>query len=95
VLKVVWPRGPVAAGKPLVFKLSCSIDCQYTVRAERAGRLAATAVGRLVGRKLSPIVVSRKLRPGRYRLRVSLVAAVNRGPSVTLASPAFSSVAAR
>jgi hypothetical protein len=53
------------------------------------GKVAATLTGRLVGGRLSRVTVRSRLAPGRYRLRVSLVAAVNRGPRVNLASPSF------
>jgi hypothetical protein len=91
VLKLRWPRGRIDGTRPVRIQLTCSIDCAYTAALEdvtaRAKRIG-TVRGRAIGRTATTIVVpARKAKPGRYRVRLWLVAAVNRGRVLALTSP--------
>jgi hypothetical protein len=97
VLKLAWPRGRIGGTKPVRISLTCSIDCAYTARIEptRGGKAIATARGTAVGKVLTKIVLKPKTpkkakkskKARRYHLRLSLVAPVNPGPTLTLTSP--------
>jgi hypothetical protein len=90
VQSLKWPRGRIAAGKQPSFRLKCSIDCAYTARvASSKGKTVLTFSGRLVGKQLKRVPVRAKLRPGRYRLQLSLVAPLNPGRPVNVRSPVF------
>ena len=90
-VRLVWPHGKPAAGRPLRMQLACSIDCTYRVRLERtlSGAVVATRSGRLTGRRLSSLLVSRRAPVGRYRIRLTLLAPVDPGPTTTLVGPTF------
>ena len=91
--------GPPLALKPRVtwraatmsFALRCDLDCVWRARLVRlpAGSTTAAASGR--GKAATPVAVSlgRKVRPGRYRLEVSLVHPVNPAPARVLRSAPF------
>ena len=93
VLKLKWPRARISGKKPVQISLTCSIDCAYIARVEpmRGGKVVLTVRGRAVGRIASTIVLKskKKTKAGRYRLRLSLVAPVNPGPTLKLTSPAL------
>jgi len=89
------PRQAAVAGKRggLKFQIHCALDCRYTsgVIELRTGRSALAALGQAVGGKNVTVKLpAAKLGKGRYRLVVSLVAAVNPGPASRKASRPFS-----
>jgi hypothetical protein len=92
VLKLRWPRGRIAGKRPIAIQLTCSIDCAYTAAIEskqgrRPKQLAKTR-GVAIGKVATTILLRRKqASPGRYRLRLWLVAPVNRGRVLALTSP--------
>ncbi|HWI07740.1 MAG TPA: hypothetical protein VNT54_09525, partial [Solirubrobacteraceae bacterium] len=91
--------GPPLVLKPRVtwraatmsFALRCDLDCVWRARLVRlpAGSTTAAASGR--GKAATPVAVSlrRKVRPGQYRLEVSLVHPVNPAPARVLRSAPF------
>src|SRR5262249_21676533 len=91
VQRLVWTRGHVSPGKPVTFRLQCSIDCAFTAKVgSNRGATASRFSGRIVAKTLTSIRVRAKLRPGAYRLLLSLVAPLNPGKPVNLRSPFFS-----
>jgi hypothetical protein len=91
VLKLHWPRGRITATKPIRIELKCSIDCAYTAAIESIGKKPkqfAKTRGTAIGRVASTIVLRpKKVAAGRYRLRLWLIAPVNPGRVLALASP--------
>jgi hypothetical protein len=89
--KVVWPQGSgLRARGPLHFRVACSLDCSY--RADlvpaRGGKPVLTTEGRIVAGPLVRIgLPARPVRPGDYRLRLTLRAPVNPGPPGVSLSP--------
>jgi hypothetical protein len=91
--------GPPLVVKPTVsfaprivsMALRCDLDCVYRARLVRLPGTATTAAASGRGKAETPLRVSlkRKVRPGRYRLEVSLVHPVNPGPSVLRRSAPF------
>jgi hypothetical protein len=83
-LKITWVRDHAF--------LTCDIDCTYTARLLRSSRAAvATKRGRAVAGH--PTLVQfpvRRLRSGRYRIELRLVAPVNPGPPALRVGPMFS-----
>ncbi|HVM68722.1 MAG TPA: hypothetical protein VM204_02675 [Gaiellaceae bacterium] len=83
--KVTW------APRTLSFSLRCDLDCVWRARLVRlpAGGTTVAASGR--GKAETPVAVSlrRKVRPGRYRLEVSLVHPVNPAPPLVVRSAPF------
>ena len=76
----------------LGFRLRCDIDCSYLARVERLPKrtVALTARGRALGGVTTRVSLrSGRLAPGRYRIALSLVAPVNRGPETLRASAPF------
>ena len=83
VLAFSGPKGTIASGKPLAFRMQCDIDCEYTARLERMGGrpLVLELRGRVVGAKAARVrFPPRRLATGRYRITVELIAPVNPGP---------------
>lgn len=89
LVRVAWPK-PGQAKVPASVRISCSIDCAGTIVTERVpgGRPAGITAVNLVAGSFRRTTLG-KLPAGRYRLRVSLSATVNRGPSVNARSPFF------
>jgi hypothetical protein len=89
------PRQASAAGKrgsAIQFRLSCNLDCQYTsgVIDLSNGKSVLAALGQATGGKAKNVKLpARKLAKGRYRVVVSLVAAVNPGAASRKASLPF------
>lgn len=89
------PRQAATAGKrgaPLQFKVSCDLDCRYTsgVIDLSNGKSVLAALGQATGGKTKNVKLpARALAKGRYRVVVSLVAAVNPGPASRKASLPF------
>jgi hypothetical protein len=89
------PRQASAAGKrgsAIKFRLSCNLDCQYTsgVIDLSNGKSILAALGQATGGKPKNVKLpGRALSKGRYRVVVSLVAAVNPGPASRKASLPF------
>jgi hypothetical protein len=84
-----WPTRMLRSSSSVGFKLRCDIDCTFTARLERMpGRRAVVRkVGTLRGNRLVAVKLpSRRLAPGRYRISLRLVAAVNPGPPALAAS---------
>jgi len=79
------------AGRTLSIRLRCDLDCIYRARLVKlpAGSTTAARSGR--GKAGAPIAISlgRKVRPGLYRLAVSVTHPVNRGTPVLRESAAF------
>lgn len=90
-LRVVWPRGALAASGPLSFRLACSIDCTYQVQLESvpSGSVVLSRRGRLASPTLTRIRLLRAAKAGQYRLRLTLLAPVNPGPPRVLVGPPF------
>jgi hypothetical protein len=85
-----WPRGTIASGKPLSFQLKCSIDCAFTARVVTTkGKTVFSFTGRAIGKQLTRVPVKARLKPGRYRLQLSLVAPLNPGRPLDRRSPIF------
>ncbi len=59
----------------------CDLDCSYTLTA-RSGKKVVTRTGIAVGNADKRVALGR-LRPGRYTVRLTVVASVNRGPART------------
>jgi hypothetical protein len=74
------------------FRLTCDLDCNYYARLEKVvtrGTTLATR-GRAVGAEPKRIAFPpRRIRAGRYRFTVSLVAPLNPAPAVVLRSAPF------
>jgi hypothetical protein len=94
--KVKFPSPGRAAfvgrrGSALQFKVRCDLDCQYTSGViDRRGHSVLAALGEAVGGKTKTVKLpARALPKGRYRVVVSLVAAVNPGPASRKASLPF------
>ena len=86
------PRSQLGRRSPITFKLRCDIDCRYEARVQRfQGRASPLVVhGRAVGGVVTRVrFPARRLSSGRYRIAVTLLAAVNTGPSKTVASAPF------
>ena len=79
-------------GSPIQFKVSCDLDCRYTSSViDRTGHSVLAALGEAIGGKTKTVKLpGRALPKGRYRIVVSLVAAVNPGPASRKASVPFS-----
>jgi hypothetical protein len=97
VQSIKWPKGKIAPGKRPMFRIRCSIDCAYTaqVLALKGNKVAATSKGRVKGGKLTGVALRAKLAPGRYRLKLSLVAPVNPGRLLNMRGPVFTTTKAR
>ena len=89
LLRAVWPAGG-SPSRPVEVMLSCSLDCAGTISAltEPGGRRVAVVAVRQAGRAVRRRTIG-PLPPGRYRLRLSLRAPVNPGPTVGRRSPPF------
>ncbi len=89
------PRQASAAGKrgsAIQFRLSCNLDCQYTsgVIDLSNGKSVLAALGQATGGKAKNVKLPRRaLQKGRYRVVISLVAAVNPGAASRKASLPF------
>jgi hypothetical protein len=86
----VTPRATVRANK-LRPVLRCNIDCKYVAQLVR---LPATSVriarGRAIGGIPKTIAFSkRRVTPGRYQVRTSVVAAVNPAPPIVKRTRVF------
>lgn len=66
-----------AAGLPV--KLTCSLDCSYTVRLDAGGTLKGTAVGSTP----TTLLFHGRIQPGRHTLTATATAAMNAGPPGT------------
>jgi hypothetical protein len=72
----------LAQAKPLpTVTFRCDLDCAYTLTA-KLGTKTVTRTGTAVGNTDKRVALGR-LRPGRYTVRLSVVASVNRGPART------------
>lgn len=79
-------------GKAIQYRLSCNLDCQYTsgVIDLSNGKSILAALGQATGGKTKNVKLpARALPKGRYRVVVSLVAAVNPGAASRKASLPF------
>jgi hypothetical protein len=82
VLGFSGPKGTIASGRAIAFRIQCDIDCAYTARLERIGGrpLILENRGRVVGAKPTRIAFPpRRLATARYRITVELIAPVNPG----------------
>jgi hypothetical protein len=89
------PRGPVASGRTISFRLQCDIDCAYVARLQRLSNGVNVMVrrGRATGGRLTTAAFARRPLPaGRYRIRVEVLAPVNPGPPGSRVGSAFSVV---
>jgi hypothetical protein len=79
------------APRTLSLALRCDVDCVYRARLVRLPGASTTVAKSGRGKAEVPVALSlkRKVRPGRYRLEVSLVHPVNPGPSVLRRSAPF------
>ena len=77
--------------RTLAISLRCDLDCVYRARLVKlpGGSTTAAASGRAKAETRVTISLRRKLRPGRYRLAVSLTHPVNRGTAVLRESKPF------
>jgi len=89
LVQAVWPVGG-SRSKPVKVTLSCSLDCAGTIAAvtEPGGRRIAAVAVRQAGGAVRQTAIG-PLPRGRYRLRVSLRAPVNPGPTIGRRSPAL------
>jgi len=72
---------PKATQRGATLALTCDLDCSYVAQLYRLpGRLLATRRGRAVGGRATVLPLHVPAAQARYRLRVSAVAAVERGP---------------
>ena len=87
----IVPRATLRANR-LRPTLRCDVDCMYTARLVRLpGAPVRTARGRAVGGTAKTIAFNPSgVRPGRYQVVVSLVAAANAAPPVQKRSAVFS-----
>jgi Cellulase (glycosyl hydrolase family 5) len=70
----------VAKAKPQpTVTFRCDLDCDYTLTA-RLGKTVVTRTGTAIGNADRRVALGR-LRPGRYTLRLSVIASLNRGPT--------------
>jgi Cellulase (glycosyl hydrolase family 5) len=92
VTGLAFPQGAELRARRLAVRFRCDIDCTYVLRLERVGRrtpvtlLSHTALG---GRDSLVRLPALRLEPGDYRFRISFVAPVNRGATVSRTSPVF------
>jgi hypothetical protein len=89
--KVVY-QIPKSGRGGIRFKLSCTLDCQYTsgVIDLSTGESILAVLGKAIGGKTKTVKMpARPLPKGRYRVVVSLIASVNPGPASRKASPPF------
>ncbi len=78
------------APRTLSLVLRCNLDCVYRARLVRLPRSTTAAQrGRSAAGAKTTIVLARKVRPGRYRLWVSVVHPVNPAAPTVLQSAAF------
>ncbi len=92
VRRFAAPREPLDQPARIAFALECHIDCAYTARLERlpARTPVLGAKGRAAGRLPTRVAFApRRIAPGSYRISVTLVAPVNPGRTVRIASGAF------
>jgi len=79
-------------GTGIGVRVRCDLDCRYemAVVTVPAGRSVLAGAGQVVGGKKTLVrLPKRSLAKGRYRLNLSLVAAVNPGPAVRRSSRSF------
>ena len=79
------------ATRTLAIALRCDLDCVYRARLVKLPRGSTTAAASGRAKVGVPVTISlrRKLRPGLYRLAVSVAHPVNRGEPVLRESPPF------
>ena len=87
----VPPVATLRRAKRLTVTLRCDIDCNYVARVERSpgGAVLQLARGRAVGGRQTKVGFRARLEPGRYRVTVQAVAAVNPGRVAVSASKPF------
>ncbi len=91
VTRVVLPTR-VQAGRRLLAAFRCDLDCAYRVRLERLPSHTTAAVTSAVatgGVTTRVTLRAPTLKPGRYRVTLRLIAALNPGPPLTPHSNAF------
>jgi hypothetical protein len=85
-------RDELQRANRLSFRIHCNLDCAFTAHVERLPRRAtvATTRGRAIGRKQVRVTFPpQRLKPGQYRIAVSVAAALNPGPQNFRASVPF------
>jgi hypothetical protein len=76
-----WPRGKLLKQRWVRFSFTCDIDCAYTATIAKE---VVTSVAS--GRVRTTVTFPDLVRKGTYRLRLTLTAPVNAGPSLQVAS---------
>jgi hypothetical protein len=79
---LAWPTDGQLRRRETSISFTCDIDCTYEARLSRAGTLVTSKIGTATGGSAWAVPLRKRLKPGSYSIRLSLVAAVNKGATV-------------
>jgi hypothetical protein len=82
---LAWPTDRQLQRGETSVSFSCDIDCTYEARLSRAGKLVTRKIGTATGGSAWSVALRKRLKPGAYTIRLSLVASVNTGATVSRA----------
>jgi hypothetical protein len=82
---LAWPTDGQLRRRETSISFTCDIDCTYEARLSRAGVLVTRKIGTATGASAWTVPLRKRLKPGSYSIRLSLVAAVNTGATVSRA----------
>jgi hypothetical protein len=80
---LAWPTDGQLRRRETSISFTCDIDCTYEARLSRAGTLVTRKIGTATGGSAWTVPLRKRLKPGSYSIRLSLVAAVNQGATVS------------
>jgi hypothetical protein len=80
---LAWPTDGQLRRRETSIAFTCDIDCTYEARLSRAGTLVTRKIGTATGGSAWMVPLRKRLKPGSYSIRLSLVAAVNTGATVS------------
>jgi hypothetical protein len=82
---LAWPTDGQLRRRETSISFTCDIDCTYEARLSRAGVLVTRKIGTATGGSAWSVPLRKRLKSGSYSIRLSLVAAVNTGATVSRA----------
>jgi len=82
---LAWPTDGQLRRRETSIAFTCDIDCTYEARLSRAGTLVTRKIGTATGGSVWTVPLRKRLTSGSYSIRLSLVAAVNTGATVSRA----------
>jgi hypothetical protein len=82
---LAWPTDGQLRRRETSIAFTCDIDCTYEARLSRAGALVTRKIGTATGGSVWTVPLRKRLTSGSYSIRLSLVAAVNTGATVSRA----------